>query len=96
MRNTAFQKTLLVLALILGQWLGFAHGLKHVGLAGAEATCEMCLYAQGLDNALLSVPPQHLGFASGTHEAPTLKGIICVAYQRAADHPIRGPPALIA
>lgn len=96
MRNPALQKSLLVLALVLGQWLGFAHGFKHAGLPAAESTCEMCLYAHGLDDALPSAPPPLFVRAAAVHEIPVGKAIAFVTRLAAADYPIRGPPVLTA
>jgi hypothetical protein len=81
---------------VLGQWLGFAHGFKHAGLAGGESTCEMCLYAHGLDDALPSAPAAQPLFSATTHEAPAAKAIVFVARRLAADYLIRGPPVLLA
>ncbi|MES2684455.1 MAG: hypothetical protein V4650_13130 [Pseudomonadota bacterium] len=96
MRHPAFQKSLLVLALVLGQWLGFAHGFKHAGLVGGESSCEMCLYAHGLDDALPAAPPQALTRPAPGHEAPGCATPVFVAAKVANDYPIRGPPVLSA
>ncbi len=96
MRHPALQKSLLILALVLGQWLGFAHGFKHVDAAPAEAPCEMCLYAHGLDDALPPSAPATLARPGAVHEAPAAKAIACVVRLAAAAHPIRGPPVLLA
>ena len=96
MRHPAFQKSLLVLALVLGQWLGFAHGFKHAGLAAGEPTCEMCLYAHGLDDALLAAPPSQPLHPLAVHEAPRAAALVFVARDVAADYPIRGPPVFAA
>ena len=96
MRNPALQKILLVLALVLGQWLGFAHGFKHADGVLSDAPCEMCLYAHGLDNTLPPAAAASLARLGTTHEAPLAKAVVFVARLAAADYPIRGPPVLSA
>lgn len=95
MRKPLLQKTLLILALVLGQWLGFAHGFKHSGLAATETVCEMCVAAHGLDDALpASEPPRFKPAAS--HEVPAAVVFVSTGSQARVDPPIRGPPALAA
>lgn len=96
MRHPALQKSLLILALVLGQWLGIAHGFQHVDGNLADAPCEMCLYAHGLDDALPPAAPAQAASPTATHEAPPGKTCTNVARLAAADYPIRGPPALLA
>ena len=95
MRNPVLQKTLLILALALGQWLGFAHGFKHSGPAATDTVCEMCVAAHGLDDALpTSEPPRFEPAAS--LEAPVIAAFVSTGSQARVDPPIRGPPVLAA
>lgn len=96
MHTPLLQKSLLILALALGQWLGIAHGFQHVDGVPADTPCEMCLYAHGLDNALPTAAPAQLTRRCAAHEAPIAKAVICITRLAAADYPIRGPPVLLA
>lgn len=93
MRNPVLQKSLLILALVLGQWLGFAHGFKHAGLAATETVCEMCVAAHGLDDALPAAEPPRFEPATA-HESPTVSAFVSTSAQARLDPPIRGPPVL--
>jgi hypothetical protein len=81
---------LLALALLLGQWLAFAHELQHPAL-GSDVDCQLCVHAHNL----ASGAPAHAAtpeFARHAQEAPPAAApVVIVAAQRRL-HPIRGPP----
>lgn len=83
---------LLTLALLLGQWLVLAHGFEHPAVQ-ADAVCQICAHAQGLDSGALApsafgLPPS-LPVEAALALRPTWPRI---APPRLA-HSIRGPPA---
>ncbi|MFT4046053.1 MAG: hypothetical protein QM661_05075 [Solimonas sp.] len=91
MRRRPAQSLLLVLALALGQWLALAHSFEHPALH-ADAVCQICAHAQGLDGAALT-PVFSLPAAVAVAEAPSI-GIVLPARAAAPRiYDIRGPPA---
>lgn len=94
MRKRPHHITLLVLALVLGQWLGFAHGFKHSEGVVAEQGCELCLNAHGLDDLLPAAGAEPRAPWAARHETvPPVAAAAC-ARRCSTDPPIRGPPLL--
>ncbi|WP_162932513.1 hypothetical protein [Solimonas sp. K1W22B-7] len=94
MRLRPRHSILLALALLLGQWLSFAHQLQHPALNG-DVDCEFCVHAQNLASgapAAGSAAPQ---FAA-TQEAPGVLAVAVAASRPAALIRIRGPPMTLA
>jgi hypothetical protein len=93
MRLMSLKKTLLIIALALGQWLVAAHALQHSALT-QEQTCQICLHAQGLDSGAvqLALPtlslPQQVEMPANLPAAPVLPVVLAAS-------PIRGPPSLL-
>ena len=91
MRTHRLQSGLLLLALLIGQWLSFAHHFQHPA-ALTEAPCALCVHAPGLDGgaplasavALVLPAPQ-------TAVACMVNGILPLRTHAA--HSIRGPPS---
>lgn len=84
----------LAVALLLGQWLAAAHEPDHALQPGAAHACAVCVYSHGAGAGLApSITALKL---DGALEAPDLfaGGHPLAATLR--NHPIRGPPALLA
>ena len=83
----------LVLALLLGQWLTFAHGLEHPALS-VHADCGACVHVHHLGSGAQQAATVLPDFGQRAHEAPdsALPPFITVAALRG--QPIRGPPGL--
>lgn len=80
MRFRSIQHLSFVLALLLGQLLAVAHGFEHRALS-TEATCQLCLHAQGLDSAATAPGAMAVAFVASVERpiaAPTRR---CVAPQ---------------
>lgn len=84
----------LAAAVLAGQWLTAAHEPDHALQPGAAHVCAVCVYAHGAGTgALPSVP--HLIF-NGAVEAPEVPAAASPPAAILRNHPIRGPPALLA
>ncbi|MDD3763250.1 MAG: hypothetical protein PHP86_08185 [Nevskiales bacterium] len=94
MRANPIRRSLLILALVLGQWLVFAHTLQHPSLA-SELHCQICLHAHGLDSGITSTP-DHTVALTGTTEAPPPPVLVAPALRPVRHSPIRGPPSHLA
>lgn len=92
MRPGHFRKHLLLLALILGQWLTFAHALQHPVLSAGEQLCQIGVHAQGLDAGATVAIPVALVFANQV-AALVHTPRSSVAFHPSSQHLIRGPPA---
>ncbi|HUR40946.1 MAG TPA: hypothetical protein VM240_07215 [Verrucomicrobiae bacterium] len=92
-RRQPFIAALLALALLLGQWLTVAHQPDHALQPGGHA-CAVCVYAQGADTGAL--PVSLLPLFSFAAEAPAEATLLARAATFDHQHPIRGPPALLA
>lgn len=91
MRHSSLKSLLLVLLLVSGQWLNFAHAGKHPALSGGgEQNCEFCVHAQGLGAGLAEVP--QVVVPSRAHEAPLALIFVSALADAPAHYPIRGPP----
>ena len=94
MRLNSLKKSLLIIALALGQWLVLAHGLEHPALAQDQA-CQICLHAQGLDSgATASIALPNLVLPQ-QHETPVETPSVSLQQVVATAHPIRGPPHVV-
>lgn len=84
---------ILALALLLGQWLAFAHGLEHPALS-AHADCSACVHVHHLGSAARQAAALLPDFGRFSQEAPqsVLPPFVAVATLRG--QPIRGPPGL--
>lgn len=91
MRKAVFQKTLLVLTLLLGQWLVAAHGFQH-SAASADTLCTICVHAQGLDSGAVA-PVAALPVLAAAVEAPFITLPALRAAVALRNTPIRGPPS---
>ncbi|MDP3857646.1 MAG: hypothetical protein Q8Q73_07785 [Stagnimonas sp.] len=95
MRAPSFQSFLLVLVLVFGQWLNFAHASKHPALSGgAEPSCEYCLHAQGLGAGLAALPKASLPRLA--HEPAAVAATGRFSTPAPSCYPIRGPPSFFA
>lgn len=84
----------LAAALLAGQWLAAAHEPDHALQPGAAHACAVCVYAHGAGTgALPAVPHLVLDGAVEAPEAPAAAGPLAASLR---NHPIRGPPALLA
>ncbi len=84
------QSLLLVMALLLGQWLAFAHDSLHPAI-GADVHCQLCAHVQSLASGLPASNTQ-VSFVAFAHEAPQAAvALVTYASPRRAC-PIRGPP----
>ena len=93
MRLSSLKKSLLIIALALGQWLVMAHGLEHPALAQDHA-CKICLHAHGLDSGAVSAALPALVLPQ-QEESPAIPLATPLLRIVAATHPIRGPPLLV-
>lgn len=93
MRLNALKKSLLILALLLGQWLMAAHALEHAA-AGADQICQLCLHAQGLDSAAAPVALPALALLH-VAEAPPVTAPAIIPTVVPASYSIRGPPLFV-
>lgn len=91
MRLRAPKSLLLALALVLGQWLVLAHAFEHPALQ-ADALCQICAHAQGLDGAALS-PALPLPPALVHAEVPAGDATQAPLAAPFTAYDIRGPPA---
>lgn len=83
----------LAAALLLGQWLTAAHAPDALQ-SGAAHTCAVCVYAHGAGSGAL---PAILVLALGpSAEAPLTDAAASPLAAAVRNHPIRGPPALVA
>lgn len=95
MHLRVIRKSLLIMALALGQWLVLAHALQHPALAQDQA-CQLCLHAPALDGGAVPPPPPAL-----TALPPPPNETTALVARRplpaaGCRHPIRGPPTLSA
>ena len=92
-RRLPLVSLLLAAALLAGQWLCAVHESDHA-LQGATPACSVCVAAHGAGaGALPSLPLLALEFASAPPEATVADRLPAAVF---LDHPIRGPPALLA
>lgn len=84
---------LLALALLLGQWLAFAHELQHPALGG-DVDCQLCVHAQNLASG---AAPASGGLPAlkASAEAPQAPDLAPPATRAAALIRIRGPPSTL-
>lgn len=90
MRKPLIKHLALILALVISQWLVFAHAVSHPALA-LDANCQVCVHASGIDTGALAHTPATLPQAAGV-EAP--QPLLVGNAVAAARYPtrIRGPP----
>ncbi|SEP90164.1 hypothetical protein SAMN04488038_102151 [Solimonas aquatica] len=91
LRRLRHRPWLLALALMLGQWLVFAHGLQHPALADDPA-CSLCVHAQQLGSGTLSAAPQ-LPLLALRQEAPDVPAALPSSSAVHQVYQARGPPA---
>ena len=85
----------LLLALVLAQWTVVTHGYQHATPSGGESSCEFCLLAPGLGDALPQAMPAALP-PTVVQEAPCAALRVSSAAVLVTAHPIRGPPVFFA
>ncbi|PPE75939.1 hypothetical protein C3942_03395 [Solimonas fluminis] len=90
MRVRTHHSLLLALALLLGQWLAFAHELQHPAL-GADVDCQLCVHAHNLASGAPAAAAAQ-AFAQYTQESPAAATPVAVVAAQRRLHPIRGPP----
>jgi hypothetical protein len=84
---------LLAATLLAGQWLCAVHESDHA-LHGATPACSVCVAAhQAGTGALPAMPQMALDCAPAPPDATVAAGPLAAILR---DHPIRGPPALLA
>lgn len=91
MRRRLPSSLLLTLALVLGQWLVLAHAFEHPALV-KDNSCQICIHAQGLDGAALSVTPVPATLTA-TVEVPAAPLYLAPFRAVFSSYDIRGPPA---
>lgn len=92
-RSPALRSLLLVLALVAGQWLAFAHGLQHSALT-PDADCEQCLQLRQLGHAApASAPP--LALRPPSLEAPAAPAPLTAARRSFTAYRSRAPPLVL-
>lgn len=84
----------LAAALLAGQWLAATHDPDHGLQAGAADGCVVCVYAHGAGAGALPATPQ-LVLEPGA-EVPDAAPAGNTLAATLRNHPIRGPPALLA
>lgn len=84
----------LAAALLLGQWLAAAHDSDHALQSGVAHACAVCVYAHGAGTGALPAPPVLVLGPSAESIEATVEAHPLAATVR--NHPIRGPPALLA
>lgn len=84
----------LAATLLAGQWLAATHDPGHDLQAGAADGCVVCVYAHGAGAGALPAMPQ-LALEPGT-EVPDAAPAGHPLAAALRNHPIRGPPALLA
>lgn len=84
----------LALAILAGQWLTAAHNPDHAVQAGGADACAVCVYAHGAGAGPVSVAPA-LPLLTGA-AAPAIHVASGPLAATVRNHPIRGPPALLA
>lgn len=90
MRRPLIKNVALILALVISQWLVFAHAVSHPALA-LDPNCQVCVHASGLDSGALARTPPALPQAAAI-EAPQ-PALVRAAVAAPRNHPrIRGPP----
>lgn len=93
MRISPAKKYFALLALVLCQWLMFAHVVHHAALE-AEAICQLCLHAPL--NAGAVAPDLPTLVVEKNLEAPASAATATPTENTPRYTPIRGPPALLA
>lgn len=85
---------ILAVAILAGQWLAAAHEPDHALQPGAAHSCVVCAYAHGAGTGALPAMPQLVLVAVA--EAPEFTPAANPLAATLRNHPIRGPPALLA
>lgn len=80
------------LALLLGQFLSFAHAFEHPALA-AEPHCQVCVHAQALSAGAISEFCASIPALHGI-EAPQRASWSDTGARLSSLHRIRGPPRI--
>ena len=93
MRTHRRQAIVLALALLLGQWLAFAHGFIHAASAAPDAQCEFCVHAQGLDSAAPGMALASLALPPPATQSLPLVAAPDIARALVLLPPATGPPA---
>lgn len=94
MQTRSRQSLILALALLLGQWLTFAHDWQHPA-AAADVNCQICLHAPNLSTG--APPAGGIALAlTATTEAPQALAVSGIRPRAVARIRIRGPPANLA
>lgn len=84
----------LAVAILAGQWLSAAHNPDHGLQPGGADACAVCVYAHGAGAGAVSVAPA-IVLPTGV-DAPALRIASSPLAGTVRNHPIRGPPALLA
>lgn len=90
---------LMLLALLIGQWLGVAHAQRHADpdshpAQDVESVCVYCLHASGLDAALPASAASRVAWVAGVVIGETPLARATMAAGNTAP-PIRGPPHIL-
>ncbi|MFA5939074.1 MAG: hypothetical protein WC809_06935 [Sinimarinibacterium sp.] len=90
MRRPLIKNVALILALVISQWLVFAHAVSHPALA-LDPNCQVCVHAPGLDTGALASTPAALPQPAAV-ESPQ-RAVACITAAAPRNHTrIRGPP----
>ncbi|MEQ1439490.1 hypothetical protein AAG565_09005 [Fontimonas sp. SYSU GA230001] len=94
MRRPLIKNIALILALVISQWLVFAHAVSHPALT-LDANCQFCIHAPGLDSGALAGTPAALPQAAAveTPQPAVVRAAAIAPQQRIR---IRGPPSILA
>ena len=87
------RNAVLLLALVLGQWLTFAHAQQHPAVGHLEKACVYCVHAPGLDTGGLAPVASLTIQLPFRHETPAIARQTTARQVRATAPPIRGPPS---
>lgn len=94
MKPRRLHPLLLAFALLLTQWLSFAHALEHPALAQDKA-CAVCAIGINLDGGA-PLPASPAVAAAPAHEAPLAVAAVTLVTAPRALPRARGPPQLLA
>lgn len=89
------RNAVLLLALVLGQWLTFAHAQQHPAFGAAEKACVYCVHAPGLDAGAATPAPALAAERPARHETPLAPRPAAARTILFSAAPIRGPPAFL-
>lgn len=94
LRRRPLLSAVLALTVLVGQWLAAAHDADHALQPGAAHACAVCAHADGVGAGAVPAAAA-LQLLSGA-EAPVIRVASSPLAATVRNHPIRGPPALLA